>query len=327
MRRRGTARRRPGRGSPASSCRRRPCCSQVVEHRLLFGQAGVDVLGVDADLAAVAPADFAGQRLERIDHRPQERRLALAVVADDRRPRAVVDLQVDVGGDLRARDSRSPGRGSAGPGPCAARRAGRGCWPSARRRRSRSVSSRSSCLLLRAGQRGGAGAGLVLGDELFQVPPLGQDGGVRRARRARAARCWNSRKASILPGNIVSLPRDRSSVWLQVAPRNARSCETIRQASLIVAQKVLQQNLRAQVEEVRRLVEQQQVRLVQQQGRQLDARLPAAGELGDRALRGRRPSARTAPATSPHFQSGWPLSRIRNSRAVSPGRNGSCCRR
>ncbi len=47
---------------------------------------------------------------------------------------------------------------------------------------------------------------------------------------------------------------------------------------------MLQQNLRAQVEEVRRLVEQQQIRLVQQQGRQLHARLPAAGELGDRPV-------------------------------------------
>ena len=52
----------------------------------------------------------------------------------------------------------------------------------------------------------------------------------------------------------------------------------------MVLQEMLQQDLRAQIEEVRRLVEQQQVRLVQQQGRQLDARLPAAGELGDRAF-------------------------------------------
>ncbi len=43
-------------------------------------------------------------------------------------------------------------------------------------------------------------------------------------------------------------------------------------------QKVLEQNLRAQVEKVRRLVEQQQVGLVQQQGSQLHARLPPAGE-------------------------------------------------
>ena len=149
-------------------------------------------------------------------------------------------------------------------------------------------------LALRLRQRGGAGAGLVLGDELFQVPPLGEDRLRSSVPRARAARAGYSRKASTLPGNIVSLPRDRSSVWLQVAPRNARSCETIRHAASIVSQEVLQQDLRAQVEEVRRLVEQQQVRLVQQQGRQLDARLPAAGELGDRARRGRRPSARTA---------------------------------
>ena len=73
---------------------------QIVQHGLLLRQAGVDVLGVDADLAAVAPADFAGERLERIDDGPQKRRLALAVVADDGRARAVIDFQVDVGGDL-----------------------------------------------------------------------------------------------------------------------------------------------------------------------------------------------------------------------------------
>src|SRR5207247_1074293 len=46
-------------------------------------------------------------------------------------------------------------------------------------------------------------------------------------------------------------------------------------------QKVLQEYLRPQVEKVRRLVEQQEIRLVQQQGRQLDAGLPASGELGN----------------------------------------------
>ena len=58
------------------------------------------MLGVDADLAAVAPADFAGQRLEGVHHGAQERRFSLAVVADDGRPRAVIDFQLDVGGDL-----------------------------------------------------------------------------------------------------------------------------------------------------------------------------------------------------------------------------------
>ncbi len=58
------------------------------------------MLGVDADLAAVAPANFPGQRLEGIHHRAEKRRFSLAVVADDGRARAVIDLQLDIGGDL-----------------------------------------------------------------------------------------------------------------------------------------------------------------------------------------------------------------------------------
>src|SRR5207253_962261 len=73
---------------------------KVAEHGLIVGQAGVDVLGVDADLAAVAPANVAGERIERIDDGPQERRLALAVVADHRGPGAVLDFEIDVGRDL-----------------------------------------------------------------------------------------------------------------------------------------------------------------------------------------------------------------------------------
>src|SRR5205085_136875 len=73
---------------------------QVLQHGLALREAGVDVLGVDADLAAVPPADLPSERLERVHHRPQERRLALPVVTDDGRPRAVVDLQLYVAGDL-----------------------------------------------------------------------------------------------------------------------------------------------------------------------------------------------------------------------------------
>jgi hypothetical protein len=49
------------------------------------------------------------------------------------------------------------------------------------------------------------------------------------------------------------------------------------QAGLAVTpQEVFEQNLRAQIEKVGRLVQQQQVRLVQQQGSQFDPRLPAS---------------------------------------------------
>ena len=53
---------------------------------------------------------------------------------------------------------------------------------------------------------------------------------------------------------------------------------------LVAAEEVLEEDLRPQVEEVRRLVQEQQRRLVEEQRRELDARLPAAGELGDDAL-------------------------------------------
>ena len=85
-----------------------------------------------------------------------------------------------------------------------------------------------------------------------------------------------------------------------------------------LAEKPFQQHLRAQIEKVGRLVENQQVRIVQQQRGQLGARLPAAGELADRPIEHRRRGIGTRQATSPQRQSGWPLSRIRNSRTVSP---------
>ncbi len=55
-------------------------------------------------------------------------------------------------------------------------------------------------------------------------------------------------------------------------------------AGVEVLQEMFEQHLRAQVEEVGRLVEDQHVRIVQQQGGELGPRLPAAGELADRAV-------------------------------------------
>ena len=56
------------------------------------------------------------------------------------------------------------------------------------------------------------------------------------------------------------------------------------QAALaVVTEKVFEQDLRPQVEDVGRFVEQQQRGLVEEQGGELDAGLPASGELLDRA--------------------------------------------
>ena len=43
---------------------------EVAENGVGFGQARVDMLGVDSDLAAVAPLHLPFDRLERIDDRP-----------------------------------------------------------------------------------------------------------------------------------------------------------------------------------------------------------------------------------------------------------------
>ena len=165
---------------------------EIVENGLVLRQAGVDVLGVDADLAAVAPADFARQRLERIHHGPQERRFSLAVVADDGGPRAVIDLQLDVGGDLpfgiadrqiAAAQSRTLAR-------LDARRADPG-----RRFVAGDLRQFQAFELLALGlrQRRGAGAGLVPGDEVFQVLAFGDDRRRSSVPRARAVPFWYSR--------------------------------------------------------------------------------------------------------------------------------------
>lgn len=83
-----------------SRCSEHGVVLKVLQHGVLFWQAGVDVLGIDSDRASESPLHFAGQRLERIDDRSQERRLSLAIVTDDDRSRSVIDLDVDAAGDL-----------------------------------------------------------------------------------------------------------------------------------------------------------------------------------------------------------------------------------
>ena len=150
---------------------------EVAEHRVTLGQARVDVLGVDADLAAVAPLHVARPRGKGIDERPQKRRLALAVVSHDGGPRAVDDFDVDPGGDdaagiadreVTAADRRPLSRlhGRAGD------------------RRSRLGSGELldlesfEFLALRPGPRGRRRPGPVAGDEVLEVALPGEHRGI-----------------------------------------------------------------------------------------------------------------------------------------------------
>ena len=125
----------------------------------------------------------------------------------------------------------------------------------------------------------------------------------------------------------MSWPRESSSVCVQVFLRNSRSCETTRQPAPKVLQEVFEQHLRPQVEKVGRFVEDQQVRIVQQQGGQLGPRLPTAGQLADRPVEHgvgelKFPGHLAAPPLG--------LAAVAHEKLadrLAGRRNGSCCRR
>ena len=135
------------------------------------------MLGVNAELAAVAPADFARESRQRIDDGAQKRGFALAVVADDGGAHAVIDFQVDVVGHVAVgiADGQLPAaeRGAVAPLDLRSADVGNGLVGG-------SVDQFQSIQLLafRASPRGRAGPGFVFGDELFQVAAFGQRGGV-----------------------------------------------------------------------------------------------------------------------------------------------------
>jgi len=121
-----------------------------------------------------------------------------------------------------------------------------------------------------------------------------------------AFRAGNRENASILPGYMVSLPRVKSSVWAHVAPKKARSCETI-QARLFV---MTQKNVRAKicVRKSRKFVGSSRSSKFGLRAARGAASLTRVchppEEFGQRARRGSPLSTQTRPATSPHFQSG-----------------------
>ena len=248
----------------------------MLEHRLVFGDAGVHMLGIRADLAAVPPLHVARDGLQRADERSQEGRLALAVVAHDRGPRPVDDLQIDAAGDgvvgiAHAEIAAPHRRPSAGRHGRALDRGGGGFG--------HHIFDLQPLELLgfRLRPRRGRGAGLVAGDEVFQLPPLREHGGIRSFDVRRLL--------PLILEKRVDTPRiDGQLAAGQVERLIARGPEEgsiVRddQAGLAIApQEVLEENLRPQVEEVGRLVEEEQVGLVKQQGRELHPRLPTARE-------------------------------------------------
>src|SRR5205823_1382370 len=103
-------------------------------------------------------------------------------------------------------------------------------------------------------------------DEIFQMPALGQDGGVRALVVLAALPLIFEKRI-----DLAGIHRKLSAREIErVAARCAEEGPIVRddQAGLfVVPQEVFEQDLGAQVEEVGRLVEQQQIRLVEKEGR------------------------------------------------------------
>ena len=287
------------------------------------------MLGVDAELAAVAPLHVA-RRAAGSEPTSVRRNVVLpwplSPTIAAREPWTISRSMPDGDGAIGIADRRGRGSGTRRPLAAATRR-GSGSPRSAPSAATSSTSSLFELLALRLRPRGRRGAGLVAGDEVLELPPLGEHGGVGPLDMGRLLPLVVEEGVDLARDTPSACRAARSSVWSQVAAEEGPVVRDDQAGLAVVAQEVLEQDLGAQVEEVRRLVEQEQVRLVEEQGGELDAGLPAARELPRPGRSSVVPLSSNWPATSPHFQSGWPLSRIRKSRAVSPGRKGSCCRR
>ena len=197
--------------------------------------------------------------------------------ADDCRPPGVIDLQVNLGGDCPL-----------GIADCQA--AAAECRSLPRLDEGRADAGRRlvgvdlhgfqffELLAFAAGAGGRAGPGLVLGDELLQVTPLGQHGRIAPF-VVLAALLLVFEEVVDLAGKHGQLAARQVERVAASGPQKGPVVRDDQAGLLVVAEKVLQQNLGPQIEKVGGLVEQQQIRLVQQKRGQLDARLPAAREL------------------------------------------------
>ena len=144
-------------------------------------------------------------------------------------------------------------------------------------------SSFSSCFALGLGEFRCRGAGLVAVDEVLQVFHLGL-GGLVRPFVADSIFLLEFEVRVHFAGVRRELAAGEVERVVAGGPEEGPVVGDDQARGPVVGEEVFEENLRPQVEEVRRFVEQQQVRLVQQQGGELRPRLPAAGERADGAV-------------------------------------------
>ena len=138
-------------------------------------------------------------------------------------------------------------------------------------------------LLLRLRPRGGRGAGLVAVDEVLELAALGEDGGIGPL-DVFALFLLELEIGVDLPGEDGQFPVGEVEGLVAGGGEEGPVVGNDQAGFLVAPEEVLEEDLRPQVEEVGRFVEEEERRLVEEQRGELDARLPAAGELRHRAL-------------------------------------------
>ena len=203
----------------------------------------------------------------------------MSVVADDRRSLAVFDFHIDSSGHrvIRVSDRQILAANRRPAARLHNWRANERRWLVAIQ-----LGQLQALQLFRfvAGLRGCICVGAVLVDESLQLLLFGDDSRI----------CPFVPNALFLDGLQIRIDLTRihgqfSACQIErVATGRIQKCPVVGddQAGFpVVTQEMLQQNLGAQVEEVRRFVEQQQVWFVQQQCGQFDASLPASRQLAE----------------------------------------------
>ena len=138
-------------------------------------------------------------------------------------------------------------------------------------------------LLLRLGPRGGRGAGLIAIDEVLELAALGEDGGIGPL-DVFALFLLELEIGVDLPREDGQFPVGEVEGLVASGGKEGPVVGNDQAGFLVAAEEVLEEDLRPQVEEVGRFVEEEEGRLVEEQRGELDAGLPSAGELADRAL-------------------------------------------
>jgi hypothetical protein len=245
---------------------------QVIDHGLLLGQGRVDMLRVDPHLASVTPPDLSLERFERTAESPQKGGLALAIIANNTNPPAMLHFDLNIACHFEGRiTDREPvgakGRSLAG-GKLRKTTSYARFVP-------RNVDHMQPLKLFRLAPRlaGRIGVGAVFVDEDLELFPFGRGCHVDPLVMFAPLRQVFQIDVDIT-GKHRQLPAAQLERMGAAALQEGPVVGNDQTATAKILEKVLQQHLGPQIEKVGRFIQNQHIRIMQQQRGQFHPGLP-----------------------------------------------------